>query len=61
VAPIVIGSNVWTGAGSMILKGVHIGDNAVVGAGAVVTINVPPNAIVFGNPAKVIWNNPPPQ
>jgi acetyltransferase-like isoleucine patch superfamily enzyme len=57
---VVIGSNVWLGAGSMILKGVRIGDNAVVGAGAVVATNVPANAIVFGNPAKVIWNNRPP-
>ena len=54
---IIIGHNVWLGAGSMVLKGVHIGDNAVVGAGAVVASNVPANAIVFGNPAKVIWNN----
>ena len=58
--PVIIGSNVWLGTGSMILKGVKIGDNAVVGAGAVVANNVPANAIVFGNPAKVIWNNPPP-
>jgi acetyltransferase-like isoleucine patch superfamily enzyme len=58
--PVVIGSNVWMGAGSMILKGVRIGDNAVVGAGAVVASSVPANAIVFGNPAKVIWNNRPP-
>lgn len=50
-----IGNNVWLGTGSMILKGVTIGDNAVVGAGAVVGTNVPPNVIVFGNPAKVIW------
>lgn len=59
--PVIIGRNVWMGAGSMILKGVNIGDNATVGAGAVVASNVPANAIVFGNPAKVIWNNPPPQ
>jgi acetyltransferase-like isoleucine patch superfamily enzyme len=58
--PVIIGRNVWMGAGSMILKGVNIGDNATVGAGSVVASNVPANAIVFGNPAKVIWNNPPP-
>ncbi|MGH7678107.1 MAG: acyltransferase [Gemmatimonadaceae bacterium] len=58
--PVRIGRNVWLGTGSMILKGVNIGDNAVVGAGSVVASNVPPNAVVFGNPAKVIWNNPPP-
>lgn len=57
--PVIIGTNVWLGAGSMILKGVNIGDSATVGAGAVVASNVPPNAIVFGNPAKVIWNNTP--
>ena len=57
--PVIIGTNVWLGAGSMILKGVSIGDNATVGAGAVVASSVPPNAIVFGNPAKVIWNNTP--
>jgi acetyltransferase-like isoleucine patch superfamily enzyme len=53
--PIVIGAYAWLGAGSMILKGVRIGENAVVGAGAVVASNVPPNTVVFGNPARVIW------
>lgn len=52
---IVIGRNVWVGAGAMVLKGVAIGDNAVVGAGSVVIGRVPPNAVVFGNPARVIW------
>jgi acetyltransferase-like isoleucine patch superfamily enzyme len=50
-----IGSNVWVGAGAMILKGVKIGDNSVVGAGAVVASRVPPNTVVFGTPARVIW------
>jgi acetyltransferase-like isoleucine patch superfamily enzyme len=58
--PVRIGNNVWLGTASMILKGVTIGDNAVVGAGAVVGTNVPPNVIVFGNPAKVIWKLEPP-
>lgn len=53
--PIVIGSHAWLGAGSMILKGVNIGENAIVGAGSVVATNVPANAVVFGNPARVIW------
>jgi NDP-sugar pyrophosphorylase family protein len=53
--PVTIGNNVWMGTGSMILKGVTIGDNAVIGAGAVVGTNVPPDVVVFGNPAKVIW------
>jgi acetyltransferase-like isoleucine patch superfamily enzyme len=55
-----IGNNVWLGTACMILKGVTIGDNAVVGAGAVVGTSVPPNVIVFGNPAKVIWKLEPP-
>lgn len=53
--PVIIGENVWVGAGSMVLKGVHIGTNSIVGAGAVVAANVPPNVVVFGNPARVIW------
>ncbi len=53
--PVVIGANTWIGLGAMILKGVEIGENAVVGAGAVVMHNVPPNVVVFGNPARVIW------
>jgi len=52
---IAIGANVWVGAGAMVLKGVKIGDNSVVGAGSVVANNVPANAVVFGNPARVIW------
>lgn len=53
--PISIGANAWLGAGSMVLKGVTIGENGVVGAGAVVAGNVPAHAVVFGNPARVIW------
>lgn len=52
--PIVIEDNVWLGGGAILLPGVRIGRNAVVGAGAVVTRNVPANMIVVGNPAKVI-------
>lgn len=51
---IVIGSDVWTGYGSWILSGVTIGHGAVVATNAVVTKDVPPYAIVGGNPAKVI-------
>jgi maltose O-acetyltransferase len=51
---IVIEDNVWIGGGAILLPGVSIGRNAVVGAGAVVSRNVPPNAIVAGNPARVI-------
>lgn len=53
--PIMIGPDVWVGAGAMILKGVTVGANSIVGAGAVVAYNVPPNTVVFGNPARVIW------
>lgn len=53
--PVILGRNVWVGAGSMVLKGVQIGDHSIVGAGAVVSTNVPPRTIVFGNPARVIW------
>jgi len=52
--PINIGNDVWIGAHVTILKGISIGEGAVIGAGSVVTKNVPPLAIVGGNPAKVI-------
>ncbi|NTZ09825.1 DapH/DapD/GlmU-related protein [Burkholderia metallica] len=52
--PIVIGRNVWIGAGATIIGGVTIGENAVVAAAAVVTRDVPPNTLVAGNPAKII-------
>ena len=51
---IVIKQRAWIGAGATILPGVTIGENSIVGAGAVVTTNVPPNTIVGGIPAKVI-------
>jgi len=52
--PIVIEDNVWLGGGAILLPGVRIGRNAVVGAGAVVSRNVPANTVVAGNPARVI-------
>lgn len=52
--PIVIEENVWIGGAAIILPGVSIGRNAVVGAGAVVTRDVPANTVVVGNPARVI-------
>ncbi len=51
---IVVDDDVWVGYGSIILSGVHIGQGAVIGAGSVVTRDVPPYAVVGGNPAKVI-------
>ena len=50
----VIGNDVWIGSNALIMGGVEIGDGAVIAAGAVVTKNVPPYAIVGGNPAKVL-------
>ncbi len=55
--PIVIGNNVWIASRCMILKGVTIGDGAIVASGSVVTKDVPPYCLVAGNPAKVIREN----
>ena len=52
--PVVIEDNVWIGGGAILLPGVTIGRNAVVGAGAVVSRDVPANTVVAGNPAGVI-------
>ena len=52
--PIKIGNHVWVGAGATILKGVTVGDHAIIGGGSVVTKDVPPYAVVVGNPAKVV-------
>lgn len=54
IAPVKISSKVWIGFNSIILKGVTIGEGAVVGAGSVVTKDVPAWTIVAGNPARVI-------
>ena len=52
--PVVLKRNCWIGAGSTILPGVTVGENAIVGAGAVVTKDVEPNTVVGGIPAKLI-------
>ena len=52
-----IGKRVWIGVGVAVLKGVKIGDNAIVGTSAVVTKDVEPNTIVAGNPAKAVKSN----
>ena len=53
-APITIGRNVWIGANATVLKGVTIGEDAVVAAGSVVTADVPEGAVVVGSPARVV-------
>lgn len=60
-AHIIIGNDVWVGRNTMILDGVTIGDGAIVAAGAVVTKDVPPYAIVGGVPAKVLKYRFPPE
>jgi maltose O-acetyltransferase len=50
--PVRIGTNVWIGSGAIVLPGIEIGDDAIVGAGSVVTRNVPAGATVTGNPAR---------
>lgn len=52
--PVVLKRNCWIGAGATILPGVTVGENAIVGAGAVVTKDVEPNTAVGGNPARLI-------
>lgn len=54
VTPVHIEDNVWLGDGCRVLKGVTIGENSVVAAGAVVSKDVPANVVVAGNPAKVV-------
>jgi acetyltransferase-like isoleucine patch superfamily enzyme len=54
--PVKIGNNVWIGMHAIILKGVTIGENSVVAAGAVVVKSVPPNCVVAGNPGVVVKN-----
>lgn len=51
---VVIGSNVWIGYGACVLRGVSVGDNAIVGTNSVVTRDVPANAVVAGVPARIV-------
>ena len=55
--PIHIGKRVWIGSGAIVLPGVTIGDNSVIGAGSVVTKDVPADCVYAGNPAKLIKKN----
>ena len=54
IRPVILGNDVWIGAGAIILKGVSIGDRSIVAAGSVVTRPVPADTVVAGNPAKVV-------
>ena len=54
IAPIKIGNDVWICGGSVILSGVTIGDNTVIGAGSVVTKDIPSNVLAYGVPCKVV-------
>ena len=53
-SPVTLGNNVWIGDGAIVCKGVSIGDNSIIGAGSVVTQDIPSNVIAAGNPAKVL-------
>ena len=55
---VIIGENVWIGMNSTILKGARIGDNSIIGAGSIVTGDIPPNCVARGNPAQVIRQLP---
>lgn len=52
--PVHIGKNCWIGAGAILLPGVTIGDHTIIGAGSVVTKNIPANVVAVGNPCKVL-------
>jgi galactoside O-acetyltransferase len=54
---VIIGDNVFIGAGTTIKDGVEVGRNSVIGAGSVVVRDVPPDTIVYGNPARAVRPN----
>lgn len=56
-APVRIGNDVWIGGGAILMPGVTIGDNVVIGAGSVVTKDIPSNCVAYGNPCKVRKDN----
>lgn len=53
-APIVIGDDVWIGPYTIVMKGVEIGANSIIGAGSVIRRTIPPNSLAYGNPARVV-------
>lgn len=52
--PVSIGSNVWFGAAAMVLPGVSVGDDSIIGAGSVVTRDIPGGVLAVGNPCRVV-------
>ncbi|MDO4183282.1 MAG: sugar O-acetyltransferase [Coriobacteriia bacterium] len=52
--PIVVGNNVWFGAGVQVMPGVTIGDNVVIGGGSIVVKDIPSNSVAVGNPCRVV-------
>ena len=56
IKKVIIEDNVWIGANSVILPGITIGENSVIGAGSVVTKDIPANVVAFGNPCKIVRN-----
>ena len=59
IAPVVVEDRVWIGARAIILKGVHLGHDSIVGAGAIVTKSVPPNTVIVGPAARPIRQTEP--
>ncbi|MDD2402752.1 MAG: sugar O-acetyltransferase [Clostridia bacterium] len=55
--PVIIGDNIWIGGNAVILPGVTIGSNTVIGAGSVVTKDIPANCVAVGNPCRVVKAN----
>lgn len=53
-APVYIGRNCWLGSGVIVVPSITIGDNAVIGAGSIVTKDIPSNVLAVGNPCKVL-------
>ena len=55
-APIIIDRNVWIGARATVMKGVHIGQDSVIGLGSIIRQSVPPGVVVIGNPQQIVKN-----